>query len=193
MEYSDSTDPCRETDVCRPSTPYGRVKLDETIEALTLSRAIGLPVRIARVFIPFGNLDDPGRFVPTVIQAIQNLRPVQLTDGRQKRDFLHVDDVVSGYLCLLNDLSRGGGEVVNVCSSQPISLRDFVALTVDLTGVSPELFHFGEIPMRDSEGPVSVGDSRKLQRLGWRHEGIEDGIRKLLLAINILGAHKLPI
>ena len=60
--------------------------------------------------------------VARLLDAAANGEPARLTgDGRQTRDFVHVDDVVDA---LVRSLQRGSGLVVNVGTGVQTSLRD---------------------------------------------------------------------
>ena len=69
--------------------PYGLSKLEATIRARQLALRFGINVRVARVFIPFGPLDAPGKLVPQVVTALMQRQPVELSTGTQRRDFIH--------------------------------------------------------------------------------------------------------
>ena len=64
--------------------------------------------------------------VARLLDAAANGEPARLTgDGRQTRDFVHVDDVVDA---LARTRQRGSGLVVNVGTGVQTSLRDLVAM-----------------------------------------------------------------
>src|SRR5262249_32754994 len=100
MEYSDSDGPAREEDACWPTTPYGLSKLAATLRARQLAQEFGLPTRVARIFIPYGPLDQPQKLIPSVVTALRSGQPVDLSPCEQYRDFLHVEDIVRGYEAL---------------------------------------------------------------------------------------------
>ncbi len=92
-----------------------------------------------------------------------------LTHGHQKRDFVHVDDVVGAYLKLVDygrtqefrfrSFELGTGTATQV--------RDFVSTIKNLSG-SPTQLGFGEVPYRSDEIMCSTADTSSLEQLGWK-------------------------
>jgi len=181
MEYSDTDRACRETDACKPAAPYGRSKLEETETAHALSKRHGVPTRVARLFIPFGPLDAPGKVLMYVVENLKRGLPVELSPCTQRRDFLHVGDVVKAYGLLAGDLTRGGFEIVNVCSGEAVAVRSLIEMIADRLGASRDLLGFGKRPMRPGEPPVSYGNCEKAKRvLGWHPGTLGEGLAEFL-------------
>ena len=181
MEYSNADSPHSETDFCAPSTPYGHSKLKETQTALDLAIRLGMPVRIARLFIPFGPLDNPGKLIYCVLGNLEQGKPVDLSLCEQKRDFVFIDRVVDAYELLINDLDRGGIDIFNLSSGQATTIRDVVNWIAEGVGASKSLLNFGAHPMRAGEQMVSYGSNHKARTvLGWVPGDIKDGISSLI-------------
>ena len=181
MEYSDTEKMCLESDSCLPSSPYGQSKLKETLTALELSDKFGIPTRIARLFIPFGAMDNPNKLIYYVLERLQNGDSVDLSPCKQKRDFIYIDDVIDAYHLLIKDLNRGGAEIFNICSGQTISVEDIVNCIAEKIGASKSLLNFGALTMREGEQMVSYGSNDKVREtLDWKPKEIQDGISKLI-------------
>lgn len=181
MEYSDTEKLCLESDSCLPSSPYGQSKLKETLTALELSDKFGIPTRIARLFIPFGAMDNPNKLIYYVLERLQNGDSVDLSPCKQKRDFIYIDDVIDAYYLLIKDLNRGGAEIFNICSGQAISVEDIVSCIAEKVGASKSLLNFGALTMREGEQMISYGSNDKVREtLGWKPKEIQDGISKLI-------------
>jgi UDP-glucose 4-epimerase len=88
-------------------------------------------------------------------------------DGRQRRDFNHVDDVVDAFL-RAGARAEADGQVLNLGDRQPISLLALVELLLDVAGGgSYEL-----VPFPDDRKRIDIGDffadiSRAQATLGW--------------------------
>jgi GDP-4-dehydro-6-deoxy-D-mannose reductase len=98
---------------------------------------------------------------------------VPLSDGRQVRDFIAVDDVVDAQLAAGEAMQAGGGEtrqaVWNVCTGEPVSVRDFAQTVAAVLRADPDLLGFGDIPRREDDVPWLVGCRELIeQELGWR-------------------------
>lgn len=181
MEYSDTVQACDESDVCKPTTPYGQSKLEETQTAEKLSKNYNVPTRVARLFIPFGPLDAPDKVLPYVIENLRKGKTVDLSPCTQRRDFLYVGDVVKAYGLLAGDLKRGGFEIFNACSGEAVAVRSLIEMIADRLGASRDLLGFGKRAMRPGEPPVSYGSCDKARTmLGWRPGTLDEGIAEFL-------------
>jgi len=181
MEYSDTNKPCQESDACLPDTPYGQSKLKESLTALEMADKFGIPTRIARLFIPFGPLDEPNKLIYYVLDRLRNEASVDLSPCKQKRDFIYIDDVVEAYCLLIKDLDRGGSDIFNICSGQAISVEDVVNWIAEKVGASKSLLNFGARTMREGEQMTSYGSNDKAREiLGWQPGEVQVGIFKLV-------------
>ena len=179
--YSDTEKLCLESDSCLPSSPYGQSKLKETLTALELSDKFGIPTRIARLFIPFGAMDNPNKLIYYVLERLQNGDSVDLSPCKQKRDLIYIDDVVEAYYLLVKDLNRGGAEIFNICSGHAISIEDLVKWIAEKIGASKSLLNFGARTMREGEQMISCGNNDKAREiLEWKLGNVKDGISKLI-------------
>jgi nucleoside-diphosphate-sugar epimerase len=181
-EYSDSDSACKEDDACWPATPYGLSKLSETIRARQLSEQYNIRTRIARVFIPFGPLDAPQKLIPSVVQALKTKTSVDLSACEQRRDFIYVEDLVTGYEALLNDLDRNiNFDVFNLCSGNATRLKDLLSELIMQAKGDSRLLNFGARPMREGETPVSYGSNDKARDvLGWVPRPLGVGLKSYL-------------
>jgi len=181
MEYSEADKICLESDLCFPKSPYGQSKLKETLTALEMSQKFGIPTRIARLFIPFGPLDNPNKLIHYVIERLKSGNSVDLSPCKQKRDFIYIDDVVEAYSLLINDLNRGGAEIFNICSGHAISIEDLVNWIAEKVGASKNLLNFGARTMREGEQMISCGNNDKAREiLEWKPGNVKEGISKLI-------------
>lgn len=181
MEYAASDAPCGEEDCCVPDSPYGIAKLTQTLRARQLGALTGLPVRVVRLFIPFGRLDAPSKILPSLRDALRRNMPLDLSPCTQIRDFTHVADICAGYLAVLENLPRshdGSFEVFNLCGG-PIRLADLLTSMADVLGANRSLLRFGAIAMRPGEPPASYGSYAKaVARLGWKPRPLSDALAR---------------
>src|SRR5947209_4830213 len=159
--------PYVETDPLAGSEPYEASKAITDILAKTYARSYGLPTRIARCGNIYGSGDwNWSRIVPSTIRSLlRGERPVLRSDGTPIRDYVHVDDVVSGYLAMAAAEGPAPGEAFNFSSGERLAVRDVVGLVTAAVGTSLE-----PIIMNEAQGeiPVQYLDSTKARRmLGW--------------------------
>ncbi len=62
----------------------------------------------------------PSRVVPYAIRSLLREEPALCSDGLQILDFLHVRDVASAFVALLDSPAQGA---VNIASGKPVELR----------------------------------------------------------------------
>jgi nucleoside-diphosphate-sugar epimerase len=169
-EYSDSDEANREEDACWPTTPYGLAKLAETLRAKQLALRFGMPTRVARIYIPFGPLDAPGKLMSTVLRGLMRGEAIELSPCSQQRDFVHVEELAQGYLAMARDCGRDAlFDVFNLCSGTATRLDDLLRGICRSMGVSTDLLRFGAKAMRPGEAPVSFGAAAKAaDLLDWR-------------------------
>ena len=164
-----------------PVTPYGRAKLAGS-RALAAACARG-PLRgcVGRLFMVYGPGEHPARLLPSLIETARTRTPLDLSSGRQRRDFVYVAEASEALLRLgALDLP---GSVVNVASGHAHSVRAFAETAADLLGMPRELLRFGARaanPYDVAEGPVTNARLRALTN--WSPalsiaEGIAETIR----------------
>lgn len=86
------------------------------------------------------------------------------TDGKTQYDFVDVDELAK--MIALSALRGNGQQIINVCSGQPVSLRDKVEIFLKEKKftIRPE---YGKFPSRPYDSPIIYGANGKiLQILG---------------------------
>lgn len=131
----------------------------------------------------YGAGDDSSKFATHVIHTCLNNRDeLKLTLGEQQRDFIHIDDVVSAYLCLLENTGKigSGFSEFGIGLNQAISIRDFVSMVHRLTASQIKL-SFGAYPYREHELMHSEANLSGLLGLGWRcRYDLETGLKQVI-------------
>lgn len=119
----------------------------------------------------YGPADDKTKFVTTLIhQCLAHTPRIPLTEGRQKRNFIHVDDIVTGLKRLLqagytNQIPSGYSEF-DIGSGDKVTIRSFAELVHRLSE-SRSTLDFGAIPYRANECMESKPNIEPLKALGW--------------------------
>lgn len=160
-----------------PRSPYEEGK--RFGEALTRfwGRKHNVDVRIVRIFNTYGPAMSPDdqRVIPQMLSRLIAGKPVSIYgDGGQTRTFLHVDDLVSG---LLTVMEKGeSAEVYNIGGATQITIRDLFKLVKTATGLAGKAV-FEKHFIADHRGRWP--DTAKIEALGWRQQvALADGIRQ---------------
>ena len=100
--------PYREDFALAPTAPYEASKAAADLIARSYWHSYGLPVAVTRFANIYGGGDlNFSRLIPEAVSAALDGRPPVLrSDGSPERDFLYVDDAVSAYLTLADNLDR---------------------------------------------------------------------------------------
>jgi UDP-glucose 4-epimerase len=116
----------------RPRWSYGASKAIDEFLTLACSRQFGLPIVIGRFFNVVGPRQTGayGMVLPRFVDAALAGQPLIVhDDGRQLRCFAHVADVVAAVLSLMQT-PAAIGQVFNIGSDQPISIRDLATAVI---------------------------------------------------------------
>lgn len=160
-----------------PTTLYGRSKLQGTQRLAHNCQSTSMEGLTARLFTVYGPGEHPGNLLPSLFETARTGLPLELTVGRQERDFTYVSDVVEGLLRL--GVTQGNqGDVVNLATGVLTTVHRFAKVAAHLLGLPPEHLRFGIDPVH-SQGfvhqPATLSRLRKLT--GWvPSTGIAEGV-----------------
>ncbi len=149
----------------RPVTVYGQCKAAFWMATQAYAQRYGFSAAWGRVFLPYGQGDEPHRLIPSLLAALTAGTPINVTDGSQIRDFVCAADVAELLVRLLATPEARGA--YNIGTGRGIAVRQVIEWVADHFRAR-ELVHFGTRPRRDDEPPSLVADMAKIERvLGW--------------------------
>ena len=119
--------PSYENDPVNPISPYAAQKYYGEVACRMFSDVYNIDTVSLRYFNVFGERQNLGGAYATVIGIFLNQlsKNIPLTvngDGKQRRDFTYVGDVVSANILACNSLNVGKGEIINIGSGKNISI-----------------------------------------------------------------------
>jgi UDP-glucose 4-epimerase len=146
----------------------------------------GLRYTIARVTNPYGPGQPPGRTAYGVVNRLIHLALASTTlpiygDGTQRRDYIHVDDLVAALVGLAESPSSDG-RAFNVGSGEGTRMIDMAHAIIDLAGGG----RVENVPWPVLAGQIETGDfvadiSRVRADLGWAPAiALRDGLQKTI-------------
>jgi len=130
----------------------------------------------------YGTHDSPSKFTTYVIQSCLNNVPyLNLTEGRQTRDYVYIDDVVSAYYRVLNNSSEEVKfQEYEVGTGMLTSVREF-AENVHFFTNSSTILKFGAMPYQNYEIMESKANNSSLLELGWKAKiSLKEGLQKTI-------------
>ena len=141
-EYGNNSAPQFEGQRESPFSPYSFAKVASTHFLQTLFKLENFPAVILRPFLVYGPGQDEKRFIPQIIKGCLNDKKFPTSKGEQLRDFCFIDDFVSAVFLALEN-KNVQGEVINISSGKPISIRKVTELIVNMIGSGrPQFGHF---------------------------------------------------
>ena len=153
-----------------PYNQYAVSKLAQEKTALGLGWLHGVPTVALRYSITQGPRQSlfnhySGICRIFVSRALTGAPLVIYEDGRQTRDFVHIEDVVNANMLVL-EKDAANGQAFNVGSGRATSVIDYAQLVRDKVGNEVEF----RIPAeyRTGDNRNSVSSVSKLQAMGWR-------------------------
>jgi nucleoside-diphosphate-sugar epimerase len=169
---------CETTTPLMPATLYGACKHGLRLMVEAHSALVGLSTAWCRLFLLYGPEEAPQRFVPSVIQALLRGEPARCTHGRQVRDFLHVEDVASALVAVLESDVRGA---INIGSGVAVTLG-WVASQIAQLLQCPHLLHLGALAPPAGDPPLLLPVVDRLtHQVGWSPRiELLDGLRETI-------------
>jgi nucleoside-diphosphate-sugar epimerase len=163
------------SDCSEPDSVYGWAKL--TGERLAAeARKAGLPVTVVRPFSGYGedqSTDFPFRAI--LDRVIRREDPVTVWgSGTQVRDWIHIDDVVSGMLAVAES---GTTEPVNLCTGDGLSMFELARLAASVAGFEPSVEALSDKPAGVA---YRVGDPTRFHEIYTPKVTLEQGVIRAL-------------
>lgn len=161
-EYGNTPAPQVETQRESPISPYSLGKVAATHFLQMLHRTENFPSTTLRLFLTYGPGQDDRRFLPQIIKGCLEGRSFPTSTGEQLRDFSFVQDTVEAVFAAFESLGAKG-EVVNIGSGQPVSIRQIIESVQRLIGRGEP--RFGEIAYRPGENMALYANISKAKAL----------------------------
>lgn len=165
-------------------SPYGCTKGVADQYMLDYARTFGLKTLVFRMSCIYGphqfGTEDQGWVAHFLIQALKN-KPITLYgDGKQVRDILFVEDLVTAYLLAMKNIHKISGNAFNMGGGvqNTISLLELCDMIGEITGKKPEV-RFDN--WRPSDQKYYVSDFGKFNAItGWQPQvGTREGVQRL--------------
>jgi len=175
--------PYKEDAALSANHPYDVSKSCADLITNTYAHSYNLPVAITRC----GNIYGPGdfnfsRLIPDAMRCLFYNRTLKIrSDGKFVRDYVYVDDIVNGYLCIAELLieKKIAGEAFNLSDESPFTVME-VLKKIGGLGVSGKKLRYEIMNTAKYEIKKQYLSSIKARRaLGWEPKhSIAEGLKK---------------
>lgn len=177
LEYGHCNVPVTESDYAKPNNLYGRSKLSVCLLAEKLCEGYNIQFSWIRMFWAYGPYDDEKRLIPYFIKTLLDGKKPFTTLGKQKWDYLYIDDVVNALWKVTRGKKING--IYNLGSGQSFTLRSTLEHIRDIINPNLEI-GFGEIPYRPDQIMHLKADISLLKKtIGWEPEiSLSEGMER---------------
>jgi dTDP-L-rhamnose 4-epimerase len=153
-----------------PHTAYGISKYAVELLGLALGRRYGIPTVALRYSIVQGPRNSPFNAYSGICRLftqrlLHHKAPIVYEDGRQLRDYVHVQDVAAAHLAVLEN-PAADFEVFNVGGQRGVTVAEFARLVMHECGEDLAPIMRGDFRVGDTRHTIST--SAKIAGLGWR-------------------------
>jgi dTDP-glucose 4,6-dehydratase len=159
----------------QPSSPYSASKAASDLLVRSYVRTYRFPALITRSSNNYGPYQFPEKFLPLMITNVLYDKSLPIYgDGKQQRDWLHVDDNCRGILAVLEKGKTG--EVYNIGGSEIVENLVIARRLLRLTGKPESLLR--SVTDRPGHDRRYALNCKKIENeLGWRPViSLEDGL-----------------
>lgn len=172
--YSDAPSPApvSESHPVIPVSPYGISKL--AAESLThnMCGVAGLDSVVLRLFNTYGPGQKFSPYVGVVTIFVNKLAasetPVIFGDGLQARDFVHVQDIVRGFVCAMQ--AQVSGETFNIGTGRATTVNEVYRLVSSHMGSNVQPQRAAAVPGELRYSVADISKARRLLNYAPRHE-----------------------
>ena len=157
-EYGRNKSPIKESVRESPISPYALAKLSSTHYLQQCYKQGMLNTVILRPFLIYGEMQNKDRFLPYLIENCIKDKKFKVTKGDQIRDYLYIKDFNKALIKTLNN-KKAYGEVINIASGIPISIKDVIFTVTKIIGKGIPIW--GGIDYRENESMELYADINK--------------------------------
>jgi UDP-glucuronate 4-epimerase len=145
----------------QPISPYAATKLAGEQICYTYHHLYGFPITCLRFFTVYGPRQRPEMAIHRFVRLIDEGQPIPVYgDGKARRDFTYIDDIVQGVLAALD--RPFPYEVINLGESATIELSEVIGLIEQALGKKARIEY---LPAQQGDVPLTYADVTKARRL----------------------------
>ena len=155
--------PWREDDhALLPISPYASTKISGELLGHVYSHLFGFQFIGLRLFTVYRPRQRPDLAIHKFTKLIYEDKPITIYgNGKTKRDYTYIDDVIAGILAALN-YSDSQYEIINLGNNKPIELKKLITLLEEILGKKAIINSLSEQP---GDVPQTFADISKAQKL----------------------------
>lgn len=171
-----------ENTVVKPTSFYGVTKLAAEQLVMSYHRDKNFPACSLRLFSVYGPGERPEKMYPKLISAIYNNTKFPLFEGSEKhlRSYTYIEDIVDGFMGVLNNYQKCIGEIINIGTDITESTGKGIALVEEIIGKKANIEIVPKRPGDQKKTSANIDKARKLINYNPKttlKEGIEKAVK----------------
>lgn len=142
------------------------------------SNLLGMKYCTIIPYTVYGGNNKNKKIIDLIFDSLDSAKSIPMTQGEQVSDFIHINDVVSFYLHIVNNMNRlKGTEDYHLGSGQGNTLRKVAGLVEKISSKKTNI-QWGGIEYRPLDMMRAIAPIYKLEKeLGWMPQiSIEEGL-----------------
>ena len=144
-------------------------------------RTLGTDIKVARIFNTYGPRMNPkdGRVVSNfIVRALAGEPLAVYGDGSQSRSFCYMDDLIEGFIRLMNSPAGITGPI-NLGNTREFTVRELAQIVIGMTGSKSAIL---ELPLPEDDPRQRQPDITLAEKhLGWSPEvPLRDGLARTI-------------
>jgi UDP-glucuronate 4-epimerase len=148
----------------KPTSYYGVSKLAAEQLVLASARDGGFPACSLRLFSVYGPRERPEKLYPKLIHAILANQPFPLHEGSEKhlRSYTYIDDIIRGFVAVLNRFESCNGEIFNIGTDTAITTGEAIAIVEEMMGKKAMIDVKPKRPGDQLKTHTNIGKAKRL-------------------------------
>lgn len=129
----------------------------------------------------YGGKSTIKRLMDYIIESVDSMKPIDMTKGEQMLDFIHIDDVASFFIHVIQNIGKyqrlQNGEEFHLGTGRCITVRELASIVEKVTGRHCNI-NWGGLPYRERDTMYAAAPiAKNLALTGW-YSGIniEQGV-----------------
>ncbi|ABX12064.1 NAD-dependent epimerase/dehydratase family protein [Nitrosopumilus maritimus] len=178
--------PVTEFTIPNPVSPYGadKIALEFYLRAFCNAYGInGIALRFFNVY-GLGQSNAYAGVITKFLNQIHQTKPLRIFgDGKNTRDFIHIDDLVMGIEQSISNISGKRGSVYNLASGKSVSVKELAKLMLEISDKKLEIKYEsprkGDLLYSSASIDLAKNDLSFVPKIS-----LKDGISSLMKEIN---------